>query len=532
MRVTIIAILLPGLAAAADFAVPAPATEAIVYLQGIDVLRRAEVDLPAGSHRILVPAMPGAANAPRIEVTGATIATIATFEDGLVDGRMLLTPAQEAAHDAWRDAVEAASRADDARDRAAATVRAAQDALAFLRSVEGGDLGEATPERIGAVAGAVAGGVTAAEVARADAAAALRAAEAEAEAAERRAEQARRDLDATGADLGPVTLLALSVDAAEAGPVTVTMRAFSPAGGWSLAYDIDLGADDAVTLTRIATITQGTGLPLDGVALRLSTADPFAQAAPTEPQPDLARAEDLPPPLYPIPEPRMRAEAFAADAAPALVARADTGGPVVAYDVPGRVDLPVSGDPVRLALAPIDLAARVFNRATPRHDATAFRMAAVTNDTPEPLLAGPATLTREGQRTGEGFLPLLPAGDEAELSFGPVEHLRLEYRALGNQTGDAGLFSTSGTRRQDLVYRVRNLSDAPEIVETRIALPFSEQDDLEIRVETAPAPDLRDVEERRGVAQWDLAVPGNGEAEVRVGVEMRWPEGLTLLWEP
>lgn len=541
MRYTTLLCLLPALApqiaAADDFALPAPATGAVVFLQGATITRVATVDAPAGSHRLLVPVMGGANGVvPRLEVAGATLGATEVVTEGITDGRMLFTPVQAAAHEAWRGARDAVATAEDARLRAAAGVLAAEDALEFLRSVSGATLDRLDPAAIGETAAAISGGTTAAEIARANARAELRAAETEVEEAGRVLAQAKRDLDATGADFGPVSLLAVTVDVAEAGPVTLRLEDFVPDAGWSLSYDATL-ADATVTLARKVAVRQGSGTALDGVDLRLSTADPFAPTGPFPVTPDLARIVETPPPL-PLPTPRgaERREAAMAELtledAGLRTVQADTDGPVVAYDYPVPVSVPASGDVVTLTMDSIDLDARVFNRAAPRTDATAFRMAEVTNTTAEPLLPGSATLYRDGEKVGESFLPLVPAGDEAEISFGPEQHLRLEFVDLANETGDRGLFVTSGTRRQEMVFRVRNLSDTPETVETRFALPYSGQEDLEVTVTAEPAPDRRDFDEMRGVAEWILDVPARGEAEVRVGVSMRWPEGQTLDWRP
>lgn len=527
---------LPQIAAADDFPLPAPATEAVVFLQGATITRVATLDAPAGSHRLLVPVMAGANGAvPRVEVAGATLGAAEIVTDGITDGRRLFTPVQRAAWEEWRAAREAVATAQDARLRAAAGVTAAEDALAFLRSISGSALTGLDPAAIGETAAAISGGTTAAEVARADARAALRGADRAVADAGRVLAQAKRDLDASGADFGPVSLIAISVEVAVAGPVTLQLEDFVPDAGWSLSYDATL-AGEVVTLARKVQVRQGSGADLDAVALRLSTADPFAAMAPSDLAPDLARVVETP--ALPVPVPRGAVERESAMADLAFESRApvtvtaDTDGPVVAYDYPVPVDVPASGDSVTLTMDTIDLAARVFNRAAPRTDATAFRMAEVTNTTPEPLLPGPATLLRDGEKVGESFLPLVPAGDEAEIAFGPVEHLRLDFVLRDNETGDRGLFVTSGTRAQDMVFRVRNLSDMAETVETRFALPYSEQEELEVSVTTEPAPDARDVDDMEGVAEWLLDVPAGGEAEVRIGVTMDWPEGQTLEWQP
>ena len=539
LAVTILCLAPPAMAA--DFPVAAPAERATIFLRGAMIERIGSTELPAGNHRLLVPAMIGAQGVPRIEVAGAALGTVETLPDGITDGRRLFTPGQEAARVVWRAAQETLAEAEDARARAAAEVRAAEASLAFLRSVGGGALTGLNAESISSTTSAIAGGVAGAETARANAQSALRTAEGAVEEARLRVRQARRDLDATGPDFGPVTLLALSVRIDAPGPVTVTMREFAPIAGWSMTYDANLTEDDTVELTRKVRVNQGSGLPLSDVELTLSTAAPFARAEPSEVPPNRALIFDS--------EDRAAVSRIAPDAVledgdagraaelslarpDPVVATADTDGPVVTYSYPDPVTLPVDGAEVILSLDRLTLDARVFNRAAPRYDATAFLVAGITNDTGEPLLPGPLTVFREGARIGETRLPSVPAGDDAEIGFGPQEHLRLDYVLRGNRTGDRGLIFTSGTRRQDIVLRVRNLSDAPETVETLYALPFAEEEDLEIDLSLDPQPAARDVDDLRGVARWDLDVPPGGEVEVEIGVTLQWPEGRELIWQP
>jgi len=479
---------------------------------------------------------------PRVQLTGATLGAVETLADGVIDGRALFTPDQAAAHAAWRGATEAFERATDARSRATATLSAADDRLSLLRSITGASLTALDPETVTATADAVAAGTAESEVARADARAALRLAEQAVEDAAKAMQQARRTLDATGADFGPVTLFAVSVTLAEASDVALTLEAFTRNAGWSTEYNANLTAEDQVVLERRLVVAQRSGIPLAGIDLTLSTADPFARTAPSVALPNQARLFDNDKARYSTSdsislersgamEPALGV-ARAPETAPMVVMAANVDGPVVTYDYPQPVSLSGDGQPVTLSLDQLTLDARVFNRAIPRADETAYLVADIRNATPEPLLAGPVTLFREGARIGTTNLPLVPAGDDHELAFGPQQHLRLEYRALDNETGDRGIFVSSGTRSQDQVFRIRNLSGVAEVVETRIALPFSEQEDLEVSVSTSPGPDARDVEDRRGVAQWTLEVAPGAEVAIDVGVQLEWPEGQELLWQP
>ena len=535
MRLAILLVCLPGLALADDVLLPAPATEAVIFANGATVTRRAETDLPAGTHRLLLPVLPGADSPPRIELTGATLGPQEVRVGGLVDGRDLFTRAQRSAYDAWMAAREAAERTADEHVGASAAMEAAEIRLDFLRSISGATVTRLEAWSVTETAQAIG---EAAIVAQRDLAAsrdAERAARRDLEEARRAEDQARRDFDATGADLGPVSLLAVSVTLDAPGSVTATLRQFAPQAGWTPRYDATLDETaDRVTLARKVEVFSNVGLPLTDVTLRLSTADPFAQTAPQEVLPNLVVTGALP-----VPEPRGAAQEDApsellrmAEPAGEIRAAVDTDGPIVAYDYPEPVDIPVDGQRATLLLDTLELDARVFNRAAPRTDRTAFLMAAFTNDTAEPLLAGPVALYRDAEKVGETYLPPVPAGDESELAFGPQEHLLLEFVRAENEVGDRGVFQTSGYRRQDLTFRIRNLSDTAETVEARYALPYDEAEDIEIVVDAQPRPDATDVEDRQGVAQWNLDVPARGEVEVRVEVSIEWPEGEMLLWQP
>lgn len=523
-------------ASAADFDTVAPIRSAIVYQQGAEVRRTATLDLPAGDHVIRLPALSQGRGAPDVALTGGRLLSVTRVEGGAVDGRDFFTAAQNAAYEGVVAAEEALAAAQDERTRIAAEVTAAEARLTYLRTITGAALTTLDPGAIAATGDRVAEEIAAAEVTRAEGAAAVRAATERVDMAGTALEQARRDLDATGARLGPIALLELAVTMEAPGEVDLTLTQFAPRAGWTPVYDATLEeAEGRIVLDRKLRLFAGVGLPLEDVALRVSTANPFEATAPTEVEPDLVAVEEQPGFASRLSEPRVSVDRMA-DSAVALessvVPTADTSGPVVAYDYPTPVDLPVDGAPVTLSLDSLTFDARVFNRAVPRHDTTAFLVADLVNTAEEPLLPGEMTVFRDAARIGEARLPLVPAGDETEIAFGPQEHLRLDFVVQENATGDRGLIWTSGTRRQDLSLRVTNLSDTAEVVETLFALPFAEEEDIDVDVRTDPAPDARDVDDKRGVALWSLDV-GAGETEtVAIRVDLEWPDGDAIDYRP
>ncbi len=536
MRFAILLSLLPSLAAAADFVVPAPPASAVIYQQGATIVRTAEIELEAGTHRLLVPVLPTAIGTTRIGLEGAELGAVQTLRQGLVDGRRAFSAVQQAAYDALLAAKEDANRAADAREAALADAEAAAGRLTFLRSVSGSTLEKLDPDSIVATADALANGIRTAQVALSDSRAAFREAERAQQDAATRLSQAERDFEATGGRTEAVSLLALNVTVDEPGPVSLALEDFTPNAGWTQAYDARL-TGTVVTLDRKARVQQQSGMSLTDVTLRLSTANPFAASRPSPVFPDLASIRDEKRSGEPVATFDRRSDiAGALFAAPAQLEEsiviADTDGPVVAYDLASLVTVPNGGDPITLQLGSLDFEADLFKRAVPRTDNTAFLMAAIVNNTPEPLLPGEMTIFREGEAIGLASLPLVAAGDDVDIGFGPQTHLQLEFRLLENETGETGIFTTSGQRSQDMVARIRNLSDTPEAVQIRFALPYSEQEDLDIDITVEPQPDRENVEDAQGVAEWDLDVPAGEEVELRIRVGLTWPEGQVLNWHP
>jgi hypothetical protein len=65
-------------------------------------------------------------------------------------------------------------------------------------------------------------------------------------------------------------------------------------------------------------------------------------------------------------------------------------------------------------------------------------------------------------------------------------------------------------------------------IEVREALPYSEQDDLMIEWTAQPQPSATDVEDRRGLVQWDISLAANASQDFRIAQTIRWPDGTVL----
>ncbi|TDT73685.1 uncharacterized protein (TIGR02231 family) [Litoreibacter halocynthiae] len=542
------AALLSSAAYAEDFQLVAPVSSVTVYPQGATVTRVIAADLPQGKHRILVPYQAGSSDGPpRVNAPdGFAIGAMEVLNDFLSDPKAAYSPEQTAAFERVEAAKDALQALEDVVVRGQASVEAQNAKNAYLRTLTGAALTGADADAMRAASNMVAEELEKAWRDQYAAAVALRADEKARDEARKVVQQAEQDLNRLAPPSGAVTMLALTVEAAVAGTVEMTLDSLIYNAGWRADYDLNLtrGDDARVAMERKVVMQQSSGELWSDVNLTLSTANPFAQVDPTKPYPsqafiqakgkagygsvrtaapqadyaELSRAGGL-------------AEPIMEEAVP-VTAAAVIDGLSVTYEYPQPVNLASGGGELILALDDFTFDAREFNRAAPRFDKTAFLMAEFTNSTQEPFLPGQMSVSRDGVFVGRSALPLVPAGDKAEVSFGTLEGLRLDYKLLDNDTGDRGFLTSSSTRVQQMEFSVENLLATTEQVQTIFALPYAEQEDLSITTSSRPSPDETDFEQKRGVSVWNLDV-GPGETKtVRVNVDMDWPEGQQLFWQP
>ncbi len=511
---------------AADFHVAAPVTAVTLYPDTARVTHGISVDLPAGRHRLLMTSKGlDTSQMPRIEApSGLTIGAISLLPAIGQDPAPLFTPAQAEARgrvDTLENQVQAQR---DAMTAARAELAALKARLGFVTSIRASDTGS---DAAGLIALADLVQTQSAQIAAQIAAAeqAMRPMEEQLEELTQQLATAQEALDQLAPPAPGDDLLAIEVIAAT--PVQSELMFETTAwAGWTPFYALHEGNDGNLTLDRKVMIRANDNVWHD-VALTLSTVAPDGQVAPAGLYPDLARIHD---PFVPFMEADSRAPiAMMVGAAPRTNAQANFDGVAVTYDYPERVS--VMGQAI-LSLDQIALSGTTEIHAVPERDDTAFMVAKVTNDSAEPLLPGTMQIYRHGQYLGDAAFPLIPAGAEETLPLGPVEGLRLTHVVARNQTGDTGLISKSNTRRQEMRFAVQNLTGAPQDLTVFYALPFSEQEDLEVSLTLSQRPDDRDIDDKRGVAAWKMRLAPGEEKAVSITASFDWPEGQELEWQP
>jgi uncharacterized protein (TIGR02231 family) len=527
-------------ALAEDVFTQAPVAAATVYPAGAEVIHRATVDLPEGTHRVFLPYGGGTRDGalPRIRTSeGVTIGTLGFQRNMPVDREALFTDAQAAAWGRIEALEDEMAAKDDEIAALRADVQALRARLAFLAKATPGE--EMGAVDIVALADMIASETRDMRAALVTARAAVRPLEDERADLETALEGARRAFDRLSPPGDTADLLGVEVVVAEAGPVTLELTELVGNASWQLDYDMDLDRDaGSLAIARKLIVVQQTGQGWDGVALTLSTARPDEEVEPTPVSPDQARIHD--PVEFSRDTGGMASERMesAAPAPEAAMMDADlktaamqVDGLSLTYVYPEPVSI-ADGESAELALDTLNLDAESLTQASPRFDEKAYTVASFTNSTGEPILPGWANILRDGHLVGREMIEMIPAGAETEMGFGPVEGIRLETFFERNTEGDRGLISRSNTRDQLINFTVENLTGEVQEVRAIYPITFSEQEDLNVRVTATPEPDETDLERLRGVSAWDLTIQPGETAEVSIRVEMTWPEDKELIWFP
>ncbi len=323
----------------------------------------------------------------------------------------------------------------------------------------------------------------------------------------------------------------IRLDAPYSGPAAISY--VSTDGWWRANYELRLrqrGRRGSATLVRRAAIRNTSGERWKGVKARLSTAAVFADTSVADPRAITAWLNERG-----KPEPLRKTRPGAALAAPEPsieVARSESGfsgysrpvltGQVLEFDIPDPQDIKGDGGAVVwLDSVPLDVS--LVARIVPARAEKAYLAARLTNRTGGPILSGSVNIFRDGVYVGEGDIPQVGIGADFELSFGVYDGVEVTRRLVERMDGDIGVISSRSNRVIRHRTVVKSHLDFALPVRVLGAVPVSRDEKLVINTLARPRPDEVDVDGKRGVLAWNFDLPAGGEKTIEFGYEARWP---------
>jgi uncharacterized protein (TIGR02231 family) len=536
MRVTysLLLSLLSGLAWAADIPAELHIDQVTVYTQGAMVTRTGSVNLPAGSHRLIVHGLPANLNSSLLRVNvGSSAVRLGSVDVTTVnEGQFVAAKERE-----LRAQIEARS---DQRAEVQDEIDTAQTQLKLLDSLAanptGGVNGSAAVNgaNLSAVIGSVATNATASRAKVSDAKLRQRAID--------------RDIEKLNADLAKVATqrkqstdvsTAIEVSAAGNVPVTVTYRVND--ASWSWVYQARLDTNKKkLSLERQGKVVQGSGEVWSNVQLTLTTANSEGDLeAPVVTSEFL----DLQVPQPPAPRERFNVMGQAkADAAPAprnmeeivvtgLKRMATTNATqyLVEYQIPNRVVLLANREASLFPIADDDFDTDIIARIMPGESRRAHLEATFKYERDVPIEAGQLQLYRDGAFVGEAETQAFLPGAEVRMPFGVDERIKVAVRDESAKSNESGILSKQITKETKQRFEITSYHATAIPVEVIDRVPVSRNADVKVEIlKGATEPTTKDLNGKAGVLLWKFSAEPQKTTAIRHYYSVRYPRDRIL----
>jgi hypothetical protein len=515
-------------ALAAEYKVNSAIDAVMVYPQGADVSRIADVELVQGEHQLILENLPGSIDPQSIRVAGEGGSGV---EIASVDSKTV--PLQSVDLDQQRrDLQKQIDALMDERSALDLVISDADVQRQFLMALANKQLTPQTTEATSvAVDGAALNGLLDVMQQRL---AGLAKTVQDARVKQKQIDQSVSDLNVKMSTLAPqaeyrsTVVVHLAAAQGTAAKFRVSYRVHE--AGWQPYYDARLatpvdGKAAAVELIRRAEVVQSTSEDWTGVKLTLSTARPnrnrpakgdFEESLAAEGEADLA----------PEPQSQLAKPASPIEQRQAFVAMT---GFQATYEIPGRVSVDNSGTSKKVRISSQSAEAKLEAITVPRLDANAYLTAKFVVGGAGPLLPGSVNLYRDGVYVGQGALPLLNESEDAKLGFGVDDLVKVQRAEVKRRTGEEGIITSSNVEERAWEITVKNLHAFALPVSVMDRIPFSTRDDVIVtELGGLTAATERDVDKRRGVIAWRFDLDSKGEKQIKTGYKISWPKDVQI----
>lgn len=540
-----LALIFAAPALAARFDVESRIDQVTVYPDAAQASRIVEAEIPEGSHTLVLKGLPVNLDPDslRVEGTGSHALTI-----GSIESRIAPAPVPDAGSSL------AARLRRLQQDRAALQARlatlGAQKAMIERYA-------QASPEKLGEKTGpldvsqwskaweAVGEGLAKISADTQSVQSSIRAIEEEI-----RALQASNRPD--GRSIAPTRDVSIEVESNAAAKVRLVISYRIHGAGWRPVYDARLTTagegKPSLELVRRAAITQRTGEDWKNVALVVSTLRAQRGIAAPDVLVERLKLYEAPPPVVARPRaapsaPMMRKQAqdmalggsvAAPISAEPQEAREqegvlEAGNYEAQFRIAGRFDIPGDGSRRSLRLGSSKIEPQLAVRISPALEAAAYLEAAFNNGEDAPLLPGVVNIHRDGVFAGRGVMKFVAPGDETRIGFGVDDAVKVTRLPVSRRESGPGLFGSTRSETKDFRTTLRNLHKFPVRVMVTDRIPVSE--DAKIIIEalsTNTPPTEKSVEGRRNVMGWTFDLAANGQREIRLGWQVKWPSDRKL----
>jgi len=187
---------------------------------------------------------------------------------------------------------------------------------------------------------------------------------------------------------------------------------------------------------------------------------------------------------------------------------ARTEGVSVTYDLGRGLSMPSRSDQQLITIAAFENKADFLMIGTPLLTDYVYLQADILNDSDVILLAGPASMYRDGGFVGKGRLEMVTIGEKFTAGFGVDSQVQ-----ISREFKDKKVETLWGNRAEKYDYRIAIDNYKTVLVKLRLLerIPYTEDEELEITGFETGVPLSKDAdylrtEKDKGILRWDLSL--------------------------
>lgn len=527
-------LFVPALAThAADIAATLTIDQVTVYPQTAAVVRRGEVTVPAGSHRLIIRGLPDPIDPGSLRMSAGSRAV----RLGGVEIEEIV--ATEFVSDAERTLRKKLTELTDRRAEIQDDVPTAEQQLKLIDAVASAPVNRDAKldgPSISTTLNTISSGAAAARAKIRTATIALRNLDTEIEAT-------KTELSKVSTARKNTTEVRATIEANAPVTVPVSLEYRVTDAGWEWLYEARLDTQSKkMSLGRQAAITQGSGEDWSNAEVTVTTAKPRTNAGTPAIQslflrltnPAVARSDRA---LEEIivtgsrrsrgsPRPRSEPEE---EQAPVITAEEFATEFTAEYRIPGRITITSNRQMRMYPVSEEEFDAELVARAVLSVETLARLEATFTYQRDVPIEAGRLQLYRDGSYIGVAALPLLLPGSDVRMPFGVDERIRINVRDEQAQSGRRGMLNKQTLSEHRRRYEITSYHGTAMPIEVVDRVPVPQESDIKVEVlEGATAPTVRNLDGKEGVYLWKLPGTPKKTESIRHFYSVRYPSDRAL----
>ena len=536
-----LAALFVPVAHGADIAVTLPIDSVTAYRDSAIVTRQGSVEVPAGTHRLVVRGLPDGIDPATLRLSARSAALrLGGIEVQRIVEEQLVNESERLLNRRLRDLGDQRAAIED-------EIASAQAQLKLLDGVVSAPTGSGAPRLETASIGTLVNTVGSSDAAARQR---IRTARLQLRDLDEQAEKLKAELAKVATARKAHTELRAVVHAASAANTPVSVEYQVTNVGWDWQYEARLDSQKkSVALVRQAQLQQGTGEDWTGIELTISTSRPSLNA--TTPalsslfvnlqslQYAGAGGEELQEVVvtgfrrsgggrqrfrsapedegYALASPKTTAEVFTTDF-------------IADYRIPGRVNVAADRQPRLYPISDDDFKVDLVARANLAAERTAYLETRFTYEGEVPIDAGVVQLFRDDAFVGMGELPMVLPGADVRIPFGQDQRIRIVVHDEREESGNVGVVNRDQLNQRRRRFEITSFHSVAMPIEIIDRVPVARDNDIRVEVlKGATPPASTDFNGHAGVYLWRLAGEPRKTETIRHYYSVKFPRNKELV---